>query len=1131
METVVQHPANRNPANRKSNRGRWKIVRSIDSVLIWVLLATLVGWCSASRAQETTDKAPTAAETSDNEAALASYADAANFQTRGELELAIEQWQKFLVDFPSDPLAPRASHYLGVCYMQLPTPDYAAAANAFEKALKNDQYSLREESLSNLGWCLYAVASDPEQPKPERFNDAIATFKQLIDQFPTSKFADRAMFYQGEALYAQGKPREAIAQYDALLDSRSGKDSSMRCDAIYAKGVALEDLKEYDRAIEAYRQMLSQCGDDPLTEAVRFRLAEVLILQQKPEEAERIFATLIEAGGDGVPRALYRRAFVLTQLGRTDQAAGLYDRLVDEFPQSPFAASAIMSAAQGYYLSGQFDQAAKRFQQVIEAGTNAEAATEAAHWISVIAMREGRLPDAEKVATEQIGRGVEGPFATTLRLDAAEAISMQAGREAEGLAALEAILAESPNDPLVPRILYNAAFTALQLGQPEKSLEFTKRYFQTGGEGPLAADLRYIAAEANLASGNVADAVTEYNQLLQVAGEENPQFGFWVLRAASANFAAGNFDTVISILEERMPLFQQETERAEAYFLIGSSQLSSDRPAEAIASFEAGLQTGPTWPRRDEMMFRLAVACQADGNLVRADEVWQAVVENYPRSKMADQSRYRLAQQALSTRRFDQAVRWYEELLTDTADPVLKPFALYGKARTLMERGGAAEGAARQSDYRSAVETLTNLIETFPQHGFYDDALLARGMSRRRLDELPAATADLTAFLDLEPIGVNLGNALFELALIDRQQDQTEAAIEKLRRIVNELPDYPEIDKVSYELAELLEQAGDIDGAIAMFQRVLGRDPESPFAADASYKIGQLHYANKQWQQAAEAYAKTAESTDDVDLLEKTLYRLGWSHYQLKDFDLAADAFRRQSQRAPEGNLSIDALMMVGESYFAKSDYENALKAYEQARQAILERDGEDRKFTDDSERQVRELVFLHGGQSAAQLKKWDVALAWFDQMRNRYSASSYLSQVFYETGLAHRMLNDNDQAMKFFNETANKFYDESAARARFMIGQIDFEQGRLADAIQEFKRVMYGFGAEKAPEPIRDWQAKSGFEAGRCAERLIQSNDGQRRQQAIELAKKYYQFVVDNHASHPLAAKSRDRIEVLNRM
>ncbi|EMI58179.1 tetratricopeptide repeat protein, partial [Rhodopirellula sallentina] len=56
-------------------------------------------------------------------AAMALYADAANFQTNGAVDLAIENWQQFLSRYPDHKLAPKVAHYLGVCYMQSDPPE------------------------------------------------------------------------------------------------------------------------------------------------------------------------------------------------------------------------------------------------------------------------------------------------------------------------------------------------------------------------------------------------------------------------------------------------------------------------------------------------------------------------------------------------------------------------------------------------------------------------------------------------------------------------------------------------------------------------------------------------------------------------------------------------------------------------------------------------------------------------------------------------------------------------------------------------------------------------------------------------------------------------------------------------
>ncbi len=77
----------------------------------------------------------------------------------------------------------------------------------------------------------------------------------------------------------------------------------------------------------------------------------------------------------------------------------------------------------------------------------------------------------------------------------------------------------------------------------------------------------------------------------------------------------------------------------------------------------------------------------------------------------------------------------------------------------------------------------------------------------------------------------------------------------------------------------------------------------------------------------------------------------------------------------------------------------------------------------------------------------------------------------------------------------------------------------------------MFGFGAEQAPDQIKNWQAKSGFEAARCSELLIQlAKTTASKNKAGEYAKDFYAYVVEKHPKHELAAKSRERLEALKK-
>src|SRR6185369_15250228 len=146
-------------------------------------------------------------------AAVLAYREAANFQNNGALEVAVEEWQKFLKNFANDPLAAKAQHYLGVCQLQL--KNYGAGAAAFEAvAAKYPKFELLEETLFDLGTCQYAVARSGQA---KLYDEAAKSFAAFLEQFPASKHAAEAMFYRGEALYAAGQKVEATKAYETLV--------------------------------------------------------------------------------------------------------------------------------------------------------------------------------------------------------------------------------------------------------------------------------------------------------------------------------------------------------------------------------------------------------------------------------------------------------------------------------------------------------------------------------------------------------------------------------------------------------------------------------------------------------------------------------------------------------------------------------------------------------------------------------------------------------------------------------------------------------------------------------------------------------------------------------------------------
>jgi tetratricopeptide (TPR) repeat protein len=176
-------------------------------------------------------------------------------------------------------------------------------------------------------------------------------------------------------------------------------------------------------------------------------------------------------------------------------------------------------------------------------------------------------------------------------------------------------------------------------------------------------------------------------------------------------------------------------------------------------------------------------------------------------------------------------------------------------------------------------------------------------------------------------------------------------------------------------------------------------------------------------------------------------------------------------------------------------------------------------------------LILLHGGQSAGQLKEWEDSLKWLAELTTKHPQSPYLNEAQYEQGWANQNLKKYDEAAKLYTEaSANR--GEVGARARFMLGEVLFTQKQHEAAIKEFLRVMFGYGGEAAPAEIKKWQAKAGYEAGRCSEVQIKDEkNAAKKQQFLADALKYYGYVVEKHPEAGEKPEAAKRVAELSKL
>ena len=331
---------------------------------------------------------------------------------------------------------------------------------------------------------------------------------------------------------------------------------------------------------------------------------------------------------------------------------------------------------------------------------------------------------------------------------------------------------------------------------------------------------------------------------------------------------------------------------------------------------------------------------------------------------------------------------------------------------------------------------------------------------------------------------------------------------------------YSAADKALYEIAWALKSQEKPNEAAARFAQLAKDFPNSRLVAEAWFHVGEDRYDNKQFADAETAYANAKAKNPAAELAEKATYKLGWANFQLQDYADALKQFDEQLAAFPQGPLAADATFMKAECLFRQENFKEAWPAYQAAMKAKA------------STPTIEALTLLHAGQTAAQLKTWDESIQVLSQIASKQPDTPLLAEAEYELGWAKQNLGKTDEALANYEAAAKELHDHVGARARFMRGELLFTQKKHEEASREFQRAMYGYGGDQATAETKNWQAKSGYEAGRCAEVQINAaSDAAAKQKHLSDAKRFYTFVAEKHPAHELAAEAKKRLTALGRL
>jgi TolA-binding protein len=1064
------------------------LIRSAGAIFVAV---TALSSCPGWSAEATTGRQPPLSAAESSPAAIAQYRAAVALQNRDVYDLAADEWRNFLERFPGDPLAAKAQHYLGVCHFQL--KDYPAARKALEAVIaRYPQFELRDATIMNLG---LAQFNEGQAGRPPLMDQVVVTLDRLIEQFPDGKYVPTAWFYKAEALYLRGKKPLAIAAYKRLLADYP-KDP-LRAKALYGLGVAQQETIAAADARATFDRFLAEFPKDSLTPEVQLRRADALLATGDVAEAAKGFAAV--ASRPGLPLAdyaLWRQAQCIEEQNDLAAAAALYSELPKKFRKSAHAQSARLAAGRCYLLAGDL-VAAKKWLAAVKPDNEATA-IELAHWRARALLKESKPADALKITEQALAAAGEDAAVAMLQMDRGDALYEIPARRGESIAVYAALAHDAPKDRRAPQAAYMAAYTAMEMGRYAEAVKFAETFQEAFAKHPLAADVTVVAAESLLQLKQYERALARYRGLLAKAPDRS-EAETWRVRVALCLHLQEEPAKVLAYLTPLLAQLKTAPVRGDAQWLIGQSHYTLKQLEPAIAALKASVAVAPQGPHADAARLVLAQAQRDAGQVPLALATLDQLCTTAPQSALLPQACFLRGQLKAAAGDSAGARADFQRVCRKWPQNRLAPRALFAL--------GWAE--LRENDAEAAEATMTRLIDQHGQHELARKALYGRASARQQAGNFAAALDDLKAVFKAEPTGMERADALYVRGLCENGLQRHQEAIDTFEEILQEVADYPAADRVMYELAWAYDDAKQRGKAIAAFGRLADAHPDSPLAGECLFRIGEANYKDKKYADAATWYAEAAAKPGDSSTREKALHKLGWSRFQLREFDPARAAWQKELDQFPTGALANDARVMVAETLFQQGEFAQAQEAFAKPRDA-------DRKA---STPQLQALALLHAAQAASHLEKWDASRTLLQQCSKAFPNSSYRDAVLYEQGWVNQNQGQLDAARKCYAQVTDRNRSPLGARARFMIGELDFKQKAYREAVRSYFQVAYGYGGAAAPEAFHSWQANSLLEAARCLEQL-----GKRTP-----AKRLYGELIQHYPKSDKVAEARKRLELLS--
>jgi TolA-binding protein len=761
-----------------------------------------------------------------------------------------------------------AYYWLGECHFK--KGEYKTAILNYKKTPEESKYI--DYSLYSIGFSLI---------KLKKYDDAIASFKNLKEQFPQSKLISSCDFYIAKSLYEKGDLDNALQEFgkikegkykweslfftaeclfhlerynDAITYYKKSLNGKYLSIAILGLGDSYYRLKDYKNAEENYSKLISspKYGD-----SAAFRLGRVYFSQKNYEKAITYFKK-----SDS-----YKSRLMLANCLFEEKK---YDEAIEKYKEISKRGEPLYRIALCLYKSAKYQEARDYSMQYLSSGEKA-LIPDVHLLLGEIAYKKKKFTSA--LSEYKIASGYKNTEKPAL-LGMAHTYNVM-HEDLTAIKTLNSLVKKYPgNDTYyeAANIAYsmkdysNAANWYKRVSGPFSGFKVGKIYFETGmyekaidgfkkflSKYPLyelAPKAQYLIGISERKRGNLRESNKELAKLEQLYPSSNLTFDARCIRGDN------HYD-------------MQEYKNAEDKYRSALEVLGSPYPEKAIRPLSGIIDS----------------KLQGEG-LASALSIAESYISRFRNEKLGQEIKLKAGDVSYQAGDYRRAIKYYDGV----SDPDISPQALYWK--------GCAYISNKKE--RDGIKTFLLVASRYPKSEYASRALFKVGSIYEELARLDEALPIFQKIVSNYPNALESQLSKLKIAVIYRKRGNLEEAERTLRTIRTK--DKELNGKINLELAKLLRERGNFTDARRILRGIIDGELAS-LKPEAEYELGETYFSERNYKDASRAYLKVKYLYGENKFISLSLYKAAECELKMGDKSDAINFYNMVIKRNDDEGL------------------------------------------------------------------------------------------------------------------------------------------------------------------------------------------------------------------------------------